>query len=95
MEGGLLGDALEELVEGLWCDHGGIAKEFEFLSTVSTCWRVKERRCAYGLDGPDAAVHLRLVHLLRGDHYGGTYKVREEVVQRKGVSSQDGERVRC
>lgn len=71
MKGGLLRDILEELVQGLWSDYGGIAEEFEFLPTVSTCWRVERKRCAYSLDGSDAAVHLRLVHLLHGDHVGG------------------------
>lgn len=37
MEGGLLWDVLEELVESLWGDYGGIAEVFEFLAGVSTC----------------------------------------------------------
>ena len=35
MEGGLLWDLLQELVEGLWGDYGGIAEVLEFLWCVS------------------------------------------------------------
>ena len=35
MERGLLGDAVEEIGEGLGCDNGGVTEVFEFLCSWS------------------------------------------------------------
>ncbi|KAH9833958.1 hypothetical protein Tdes44962_MAKER08714 [Teratosphaeria destructans] len=67
VQGGLFGDASEEVGEGLGGDDGGVAEVFEFLGgwSVEVGWGGEV--AAYGFDGADGSIDHGRVHVF---HHG-------------------------